>query len=65
MIQLGETGAEDTQIQPVTPDDLIHGPAKMEWINPHIWFYIDVTDESGAVQHWQLDGGPGSKGPTQ
>jgi hypothetical protein len=31
---------------------------KMEWMNPHIWFYIDVTDESGAVQHWQLEGGP-------
>src|SRR5579859_3310502 len=31
---------------------------KMEWMNPHIWFYIDVTDESGIVQHWQLEGGP-------
>ena len=31
---------------------------KMEWMNPHIWFYIDVTDEGGKVEHWQCEGGP-------
>lgn len=30
---------------------------KVEWLNPHVWLYIDVKDASGAVQHWQCEGG--------
>jgi Family of unknown function (DUF6152) len=30
---------------------------KLEWLNPHIWLYVDVKDESGAVTHWQCEGG--------
>jgi Family of unknown function (DUF6152) len=25
---------------------------KLEWTNPHAWFYIDVKDESGKVVNW-------------
>jgi hypothetical protein len=25
---------------------------KLEWTNPHAWFYIDVKDESGKVTNW-------------
>jgi hypothetical protein len=25
---------------------------KIEWSNPHVWFFIDVTDENGAVANW-------------
>lgn len=31
---------------------------KVEWLNPHVWFYIDVKDDSGAIQHWQCESGP-------
>jgi hypothetical protein len=32
---------------------------KLEWQNPHIWFYIDVKDETGKVTNWGLEmGGP-------
>jgi len=31
---------------------------KVEWTNPHAWFYIDVKDDSGAVAHWQCEVGP-------
>jgi len=31
--------------------------AKLEWFNPHIWLYIDVKDEQGAVTRWQCEGG--------
>ena len=24
----------------------------VEWMNPHVWFYIDVKDESGKVTNW-------------
>jgi len=30
---------------------------KLEWLNPHIWLYVDVKDESGAITHWQCEGG--------
>ena len=30
---------------------------KLEWMNPHIYFYMDVKDASGAVVHWSVEGG--------
>ena len=31
---------------------------RVEWMNPHIWFYVDVKDESGKVTTWGFSGGP-------
>jgi hypothetical protein len=32
---------------------------KIEWANPHVWFYIDVKDETGKVTNWAMEmGGP-------
>ena len=31
---------------------------KVEWTNPHIWFYVDVKDENGTVANWGFSGGP-------
>ena len=25
---------------------------KVEWQNPHVWFYVDVKDESGKITTW-------------
>jgi hypothetical protein len=34
---------------------------KVEWTNPHIYFYVDVKDDSGAVVRWTLSAGsPGA-----
>jgi hypothetical protein len=30
---------------------------KVEWTNPHTWFYVDVKDASGAVVNWALEMG--------
>jgi len=30
---------------------------KVEWANPHIWFYIDVKEEGGKVANWGLEMG--------
>ncbi len=31
---------------------------KVDWLNPHIWIYLDVKDEkTGAVASWQCEGG--------
>ena len=29
--------------------------AKVEWTNPHIYFYVDVTDDKGAVVRWACE----------
>jgi hypothetical protein len=29
---------------------------KLEWMNPHIWLYLDVKAD-GGLQHWQCEGG--------
>ena len=31
---------------------------KVDWLNPHIFIYLDVKDDTGAVTHWQCEGGP-------
>jgi hypothetical protein len=31
---------------------------KMEWINPHTWIHIDVTQPDGSVEAWMIEGGP-------
>ena len=31
---------------------------KVEWQNPHIWFYVDVKDENGNVTTWGFSGAP-------
>jgi hypothetical protein len=28
---------------------------KLEWQNPHGWFYLDVKDEKGAVRNWAFE----------
>ena len=31
---------------------------KVEWQNPHVWFYVDVKDEKGAITTWGFAGAP-------
>jgi hypothetical protein len=31
---------------------------KVEWRNPHIWFYVDVKDDRGRVTTWGFSGAP-------
>jgi hypothetical protein len=31
---------------------------KVEWTNPHAWFYINVKDETGKVTNWGFEMGP-------
>lgn len=45
-------GAQYNAGKPVT----LHGTVtKVEWANPHARFYIDVKDESGKVNNWNLE----------
>jgi Family of unknown function (DUF6152) len=39
------------------PVKLVGTIANVEWLNPHIWIYVDAKDEKGAVVRWQCEGG--------
>ena len=30
---------------------------KVEWMNPHIWYYVDVKNADGSVTTWAISGG--------
>jgi len=32
--------------------------SKVDWVNPHIFIYLDVRDESGKVTTWRLQSVP-------
>ena len=31
---------------------------KVDWMNPHVYFYIDVEDEKGNITNWAFEMGP-------
>ena len=39
----------------VTMDGIV---TKIDWTNPHVWFYMDVKDASGKVTNWGFEMGP-------
>jgi hypothetical protein len=47
--------AEFDANKPVTMTGVV---TKVEWTNPHAWFYINVKDEAGKVTNWGFELGP-------
>jgi hypothetical protein len=39
------------------PVHLVGKVTKMEWINPHAWIHIDVTEADGKVTSWMIECG--------
>jgi uncharacterized protein DUF6152 len=31
---------------------------KVEWQNPHNWYYVDIKEGDGSVTHWAAEGAP-------
>ncbi len=46
--------AEYDANQPVSVTGTV---SKVEWRNPHIWFYVDVKETSGKTVTWGFSGG--------
>jgi hypothetical protein len=40
------------------PIELTGIVTKVEWTNPHVWFYINVRGEDGKVTNWGAEMGP-------
>ena len=39
------------------PINLTGTVTKLEWANPHTWFYVDVKDDDGKVTNWGFEMG--------
>ena len=47
-------GAEFDPNRPV----LLRGPiVRVEWVNPHTWIHLEVTNEDGTREVWMVEGG--------
>ena len=46
--------AEYDRSKPITLKGIV---TKVEWQNPHIYFYLDVKDAQGKVENWAVEGG--------
>src|SRR5215831_3864325 len=45
-------------LKPVTMKGIV---TKIDWANPHVWFYINVKTENGVIENWGFEmGGPNS-----
>jgi len=47
--------AEYDSNQPVKVTGVV---TRVDWTNPHIWFFVDVKDDQGKVTNWGFSGGP-------
>src|SRR6266508_3584450 len=50
--------SESAQFDVAKPVKVTGVLKKVEWMNPHIWFYVEVKDENGKVTTWGFSGGP-------
>jgi V8-like Glu-specific endopeptidase len=48
-------GAEYDANKPITLTGVV---TKVEWANPHIFFFMDVKDTNGNVANWKFEGFP-------
>lgn len=48
-------GAEYDTSKPVTLTGVV---TKIEWANPHTYFYVDARDDQGNIASWKLEGYP-------
>ncbi len=46
--------AEFDANQPITLEGAL---VRVEWVNPHAWLYIEVTDEDGNTTRWNIEMG--------
>ena len=46
--------AEFDDTKPVKVTGVI---TRVEWLNPHIWFYVDEKAPDGTITHWAFSGG--------
>jgi hypothetical protein len=48
----------EAEFKSTDPVELRGVVSKVDWINPHIYLYVDVKDAGGKVTTWSIEGGP-------
>ena len=55
---LGAHHSETLEYDTNNPVKVTGTLTKVEWQNPHVWFYVDVKDEQGNVTTWGFSTAP-------
>ena len=50
--------SETAEFDPDKPVKVTGVLKRVEWLNPHVWFYVDVKDDKGAVTTWGFSNAP-------
>ena len=50
--------SETAEYDPAKPVKVTGTITKVEWQNPHVWFYVDVKDEQGTITTWAFSTAP-------
>lgn len=45
------------EFDPNAPIRLQGKVVKLEWVNPHAWIHIEITNKEGAKEVWMVEGG--------
>ena len=56
-IQLNAHHAFGAEFDANSPLTLRGAVTRIEWVNPHAWFHIEVTKEDGVKEPWRIEGG--------
>jgi hypothetical protein len=50
--------SETAEYDPANPVKVTGTISKVEWQNPHVWFFVDVKDANGTVTTWGFSTAP-------
>jgi hypothetical protein len=50
--------SETAEYDSTKPVEVTGTLSKVEWQNPHVWFYVDGKDDSGKVTTWGFSSAP-------
>jgi len=50
--------SETAEFDPDKPVKVTGVLKRVEWLNPHVWFYVDVKDDKGTVTTWGFSNAP-------